>query len=476
MQPMVSEEKKSIGDASMGQSRSTFSSARPCCGLAPWNGPLRTLVVAVLMAATAAHGESLLEAYQLAHENDSKFRAAQAEARANGTAIDQARAGYLPTARFEVDTLHSRQRINRSNNPIFGAGVTTFPTFSQTLSITQPIFRRDVIVRYRQAKAVVRQAGYTILAAEQDLLLRTTAAYLSVLAAQDSVALARAEREAVGKALDLAVERLRSGLGTITNQHDAKARHAVAQAREIESLSKLADARQGLLEITGRPLAALQSLRSEFPLARPDPSSVDAWVGTALQQNLSLQARDVAIEIAQQEVKRQRAGYYPSLNLLVSHNRRDAGSTLFGGGSDVTTTDVTLRLTVPLYEGGLTSAITKEAAHRLEKSREELEQERRAVERATRASYDGVISGIGLVEALKQSVVSQESALEAKDTGYKAGRFTLLAVLDAQRDLFLAKRDLAQSRYDYLLNLLKLKQAAGILAEGDLGAVQDALQ
>ena len=442
------------------------------CWMARWPG----LVAVLLLFAGGVQGETLLEAYKLAHENDPKFRAAQAESRASGTAIEQARAGFLPVARFEVDALQTRQRINSSNNPIFGAGVTTFPTFSQTLSITQPVFRRDAIERYRQAKAVVRQAGLTVLAAEQELLLRTTAAYLAVLAASDNLALARAEREAVGKALDLAVERLRSGLGTITNQHDALARHAVAQAREIEAQSKLADAKQGLWEITDRSISAYQSLRPEFSLARPDPAGIESWVETALAQNLSLRARDAAVEIAQQEVKRQRAGHYPSLNLLLSHNRRDAGSTLFGGGSNVSTTDITLRLSVPLYEGGLTSAITREAAHRLEKSREELEQERRAVERATRASFDGVISGIGLVGALKQSVVSQESALESKDTGYKAGRFTLLAVLDAQRDLFLAKRDLAQSRYDYLLNLLKLKQAAGTLSEDDLGAVHDALQ
>ena len=341
--------------------------------------------------------------------------------------------------------------------------MTTFPTDNQNLSITQAIFRKDVIERYAQAQAVVRQAEFASLAAEQDLQIRTAAAYLSVLAAQDALDLASAERQALGKALDLAREKLRMGLGTITNQYDAAARFAVTQAREIEANNKLRDARQALQEITGKLIENMQTLRDEFPLQTPVPSVVELWIDAALEQNLGLRVKREAIEVARQEVERQRAGHYPSLNLLLNYNLRDAGSTLFGGGSNVETTDVTVRLSVPIFEGGLTTAVTQEAAYRYQKSQEDLEQERRAVDRATRAFYDGTLSGIDLVGALKQSVISQQSALQAKGARLQVGLFTLLPVLDAQRDLYLAKRDYAQSRYDYLFNRLRLKQAAGTL-------------
>ncbi|MCK9202715.1 MAG: TolC family outer membrane protein [Gallionella sp.] len=423
-----------------------------------------------------ARGETLLEAYAHARENDSKYRAAQAESLANGMAIDQARAGFLPTVRFDVEEVETRQRILSSKNPIFGAGITNFPTYSHTLAVNQPIFRKDAIERFAQAKSVVKQAEFTLLAAEQDLQLRTTAAYLVVLAATDSLALASAERVAVGKVLDLAREKLKMGLGTITNQHDAAARYAVTQAREIEAQNKLRDARQGLREITGRLIENVQTLREEFPLETPEPAVIERWVESALEQNLVLRAKREAVDVARQEVERQRAGHFPSLNLAVNHNRRNAGSTLFGGGSDVETTDVTLRLSVPIYEGGLTSAVTQEAAHRYQKSQEEFEQERRSVERATRAFYDGTLGGVSLVQALKQSLIAQQSALDAKTEGYKSGLFALLPVLDAQRDLYLAKRDFAQSRYDYLLYRLRLKQAVGTLAETDLVNIGAALQ
>lgn len=423
---------------------------------------------------------SLTEAYGLALHNDPRFRSAQAEARASSMAVDQARAGFLPTVRFELDKIETRSHVLRNENAFVGTGVRTFPTTSGTLSITQPIFRRDVIARMEQARAVVKQAEFVRLAAEQDLMLRTTAAYLSVLAASDSLGLAQTEREAVGKVLELARERLRSGLGTVTNLYDAQARFAITQAREVEAGNKLRDAQQALREIIGRVIPGLQTLRPRFPLESPQPAVVERWVDTALDQNLLLRARREAVEVARQEVERQRAGHYPSVNFLVSHNRRDAGSSLvngsFGPGTLTESTDMTLRLSVPIFEGGLTTAVTAEAAQRFQKSLEDLELERRSIERATRASFDATLSAVNLVEALRQAVVSQESALEAREQGFKSGLFSLLQVLDAQRDVYLARRDYAQARYDYLLFRLRLKLAAGMLAETDLVDVGAALQ
>jgi outer membrane protein len=414
--------------------------------------------------------------YDLARQSDPRFRSAQAEARAIGMALDQAKAGFLPTVKLDLERTKTRQRIIESQNPIFGAGSTTFPTQSDTLSINQPIFRKDLVARLDQARAVVQQAEFSLLAAEQDLQIRATAAYLSVLAASDSLALAQAERAAVGKVLDLARERLKMGLGTITSQYDAEARYAVTQAREVEATNKLRDARQGLKEITGKVIGKVQSLKADFQLESPEPASVEQWVESAMTQNLALRAKTAAVEVARQEIERQRAGHYPSVNLLLSRNRKDTGSTLFGGGSNVETTDISVRLTVPIFEGGLTSAVTQEAVFRHQKAQEDVEQERRGVERLTRAAYDGTLGAVNLVQALKQSVASQQSALEAKEEGLKAGLFALLPVLDAQRDLYLAKRDYEQSRYDYLIYRMRLKQAVGTLAEGDILSVSDALR
>ena len=437
---------------------------------------LAVLLCAAFLLPMPARGETVLEAYKLALQSDPKYKGAQAEALAVGTAIDQAIAGFLPTVKYDIENTETRQRVLSTSNPTLTQGLATYPTHNKTLTVTQPIFRKDVIERYAQAQSVVKQAGFTLLAAEQDLLLRTTAAYLVVLAAADNVALAGAERETVGKVLEFASAKLKTGLGTITNQYDATARFAAAKAREIEAQHKLRDARQGLREITGKLIENMQTLRDEFPLEIPQPAAIDPWLDSALEQNLMLQAKREAVVVAQQEIERQRAGYWPSLSILATRNRRDAGSTLYGGGSNVETTDVVARLNIPIFEGGLTTATTQEAVYRYHKSLEDLEQERRTVERATRASYDATVSGVALVEALKHGVVAQQSALEAKVEGARSGLFAVLPVLDATRDLYLAKRDYAQSRYDYLFNRLRLKQAAGTLSETDLVQVNAALQ
>lgn len=213
----------------------SFSRLLPC-----------SLALSLVFASTFAGAQSLLDVYRQAHDADPRFKAAQYNTQAVATSTDQAFAGFLPSVKFDAERINTRQKIISSENPIFGAGETRFPTTSQTLTITQPLFRMDVVQRFEQAKATVRQSEYLLLAAEQDLMLRTSAAYLMVLAAQDALAFAKAEREAVGRALELAKEKLKGGLGTITNLHDATARHALTVAREVESTNKLNDAMQGL--------------------------------------------------------------------------------------------------------------------------------------------------------------------------------------------------------------------------------------
>lgn len=439
-------------------------------------GCVLALGLLVLPLLAAAQAQSLGDTYRQALAADPKYRAVLYTARATDTLRDQAFAGFLPTLRFEAESIETRQRILSSENPIFGPGTTDFPTRNRTLSLVQPLFRMDVIARFEQAKASVQQASYTLLAAEQDLMLRTASAYLQVLAAKDALAFATAEREALGRALELAREKLKSGLGTITVLHDATARHALAQAREIESRNKLADARQGLQEITGAEPRALQTLRADVAPALPEPAELGAWLGAAREGNLSLRARAAAVEVAAFEIDRQKAGHYPSVSMAYTQNRKDSGSTLFGGGSNVDTRELSLRLSVPLFEGGAVLAVTKEAGFKHLKAREELEQERRALERQTRAAFEGLVSGVGLVQALAQSVLAQQSAVAAKEQGYAAGINTLLPVLDAQRDLFAARRDHAQARYDVLINRLKLAQAAGTLSETHMAEVGAALE
>lgn len=416
----------------------------------------------------AVRAQSLMEAIEAARANDPRLKAAQAEFRAVQTSVDQARAGIRPVARFDVDRMETHQRTLSTNSSITSSPVNEFPTRTQVLSISQPIYRKDVFERMAQAETGVKQANFSLMAVEQDLLLRTTSAYLVLMASLDVRALAQAERETVGKALDSARERLLAGVGTIINQVDAQARFAVTQARVIEADNKVRDAQQALREITGRSFETVWGLRDDFQLEPPDPASIEQWLEAARAQNLELSARRALVEFARQDIERQRAGHYPSVNLLLQNTLRDGGLALFGGSSKTRSTELSLKLSVPIFEGGLTSAAIKEAIHRHAKAQAELEGEERAVERAIRLHHEGVLAGIDLTQALRQSVDAQSKALEAKELSHRSGLITLLPVLDAQRDLYQARREYEQSRYEYVLNRLRLRQLIGALSDADL--------
>ena len=413
----------------------------------------------------------LLTLYRQALQNDPQFQAARYEHEAATEARPQAWAGLLPTVDFSYEYSDTSQDIVSSDNTVFASGSTSFDSTSYTLSLTQPIFRYAAIVRLGQAKTEVSRAGVQLDAALQELMLRVSEKYLLALAARDQLDFARSEEAADESHFELANGRYEMGLAPITDLHDAKARLATVQARTIEAENQLDDALEALRELTGEAVLDLSPLLRDMTFTSPEPNEVEPWVDAAIRQNLSVEAQRLAVRVAEQEVSRQRAAHVPTLDLVGRYNDEETDGSLFGGGSEVETEELTLRFNLPIFEGGMVCSRVRQAASLKQKANRELEREVRSVMRRTRAAYLGVQSAISRVQALEQSVISQKLALEAKQEGFRSGLYTGLAVLDAERDLYQAKQDYAQARYDYLLNGLRLKQAAGTLKYDDLAQV-----
>lgn len=434
---------------------------------------LRRILVALavlLMVAPAAavRAENLLEVYALAKQNDPRLKAARLEFEAVAYGVDQSRSGFLPTIAADFSSTRTQQNILSSANTVFALGAANYPQRGMTFSLTQPVFRLSAWHQYAQAKAAEKQAAATYAAAEQDLILRTASAYLGVMAAHDALDLARAERSAIQSALVLADNKYRSGQATVVSLRDAESRAALKDSDLVLAENELQDKIQALSEIIGKSVATVTSFKGEIAFAPPEPEVLDKWVQGSLLRNLLLEARTQAVEVARNEVEKQRDGYFPTVDVSMTSDRKTTGGSLFGGGSNIKENDVMVRLHVPIFEGGYTNAVTAAAARRYQESREDLERDRRSVERQARAAYLGVVGGIQRVKALRQSVVALESARQLKQEGYKAGLATVLAVLDAERDLYTAKRNAAQATYDYFLNTLRLKQASGGLSDEDI--------
>ena len=432
-----------------------------------------TLAIVSACCSGAVYGEDLLQVYALAQQNDPTLKAARFEYEAVEYGVGEARAGLLPTLGLGYTKTRTSQDILSSENAVFSVGSTSYPQSDLGLTLSQPIFRLGAWFRLDQAQASQRVAAAVFASAEQDLILRVATSYLGILSAQNALSFAQAERDSIQNQLILARHKFESGQATMVSLSDAEARTALNASNLVLLENELADKVQAMREITGTDITELRPLSENFQLTLPQPSDLNSWLGVAQENNTGIVTRTEALEVARTEISKQQAAYAPTLDLTYGVDKNKTGGSLFGGGSEVKTKNVMLRLNIPIFDGGATYAVSHAAAKRHEEAKEELDKEKRQVDRSTRYAYQGIVGGIARVAALEKSVQSLEQARSLKEEGYKAGLGTLLGVLDAERDLYAARRDAAQARYEYVLNRLRLKQAVGALTEQDLMQVGD---
>lgn len=425
-----------------------------------------------LCAAPWVDSADLADTFRLALENDPQYLSAGAELRANQELRPQARALLLPNLSFDAQVAGNRLDVSRS--PFGPTGIRRFNDKVLSVSLTQPIFRRGLWVQFEQAGKQVEQAEVRFAFARQDLILRVAEVYFDVLRAIDSLRFARAEKEALAKQLDQAQQRFDVGLIAITDVQEAKAGFDSARADEIAAINQLNNATEALRAITGQYFTDLEPLGQRLPLVPPEPNDIDEWTDIGLEQNLQIAIAQLAVEISDKEIKRAQSGHLPTLDLVGTHSFTDSGGGVFGG-SETSLSALELQLNLPIYEGGLVLSQTREARASYQQALDELLGERRETQRQTRDAFLGILTGISRVEALRQAVVSAEVAKEAIDAGFQVGTRTAVDVVASTRDLTRQQRDLAFARYDYLLNILRLKLAAGILSDEDLVEINQLL-
>jgi outer membrane protein len=423
------------------------------------------LLVALPLGSGVATSDDLVAVYELAGKNDPALKAARATRDATIEAEPIARAQLRPNVALNGDATYTNQDVKSSTA---GGYNDDFTSGNANLQLTHPLYRRDRDIQLEQAQDQVEQAAVDYSTAEQDLILRVSQAYFGVLSAQDTLAFAEAEKKAIARQLDQAKQRFEVGLIAITGVHEAQARYDQSRADEILARTNLENAIEALREITLEPSIPLAGLKRKIPMSRPQPDSLDEWTEIALANNPGVQSAKFDADIAKKQISLADAGDSPSVDLVGSYGLARSGANF---GTDANTGQIGLQLAVPLYTGGGVAASTRQARFRYEAAQEVLEQRRRAVQTQVRNAYRGVVSSISRVSALQAARVSAKSALEATEAGFEVGTRTLVDVLDGQRDLFRARRDFAQSRYDYILNTLSLYQAAGTLDEEDVVVV-----
>jgi len=398
---------------------------------------LFSLTLGLSMAFPAA-AENLLDVYQLAQQHDPVFRAAEQEFFATREVREQSRALFLPT-------LNLSGQYNWNKQDYSTTGVQNFESYNYGLSLNQTLFRNDYFVQYRQANLQVAQASAKFNSAAQDLIVRVADAYFQVLAAHDNLRFVQAEKKAIAEQLNQTKQRFKVGLTAITDVHEAQSRYDQSVAQEIEAKNLVATTRENL-----------RDQKSSLPLI----------------------VAEKAREIARAEIERRKSGHYPTLDLTasLSHTYTEGGAFSLFTGKTYDDQRIGLQLNLPIYQGGLVTSQTRQAEYQFAQAKEEYIRQKRLTEKNTRTAYLNVLSNISTVKAFKQALKSTRTALEATEAGYEVGTRNAVEVLNARREVFRAERDYARSRYNYIVQALRLRQAAGILTETDLVAINKWLQ
>ncbi|EOW9231929.1 outer membrane channel protein TolC [Vibrio cholerae] len=415
---------------------------------------------------SAVWAENLAEIYNQAKENDPQLLSVAAQRDAAFEAVTSSRSALLPQI-----NLTAGYNINRSNRDSRDSD-----TLSAGVGFSQELYQRSSWVSLDTAEKKARQADSQYAATQQGLILRVAKAYFEVLRAQDNLEFVRAEKAAVGRQLEQTKQRFEVGLSAITDVHDAQAQFDGVLADEVLAENSLTNSYEALREITGQEYSKLSVLDTKRFAASRTTESSEALIEKAQQQNLSLLAARISQDVARDNISLASSGHLPSLTLNGDYNYADNRNSHASSPSDYNDFKIGVNLKVPLYTGGKTTSLTKQAEFAYVAASQDLEAAYRSVVKDVRAYNNNINASIGALRAYEQAVISAKSALEATEAGFDVGTRTIVDVLDATRRLYDANKNLSNARYDYILSVLQLRQAIGTLSEQDVMDVNAGLK
>ncbi len=424
------------------------------------------------LCSTMLQAENLLQVYEIAVLRDPALAAAYASMRANHQSLPEAIALMAPNIYGSYQTTGTDAAANYFSPLVESGG---YNTKNYSLNLNQPIYHAELWAQLEQARHIVKGADAAYFSATQALIVRVAEHYFNILIALDDLDFTAGQRKAFAREFEQAKQRFEVGLIAITDVETAKARFDNAVAAEISAQNNVFDQYEKLRQITGQPINAITlfPVNKPLPLLPPTPNAPEEWVQTAHLQNMDVIAAKENAEQLKAAIGIQVAGHFPKVDILASVDRQvqqpPFNDLLFSRS-------ITLNVSMPLFSGGSVFFRTREATERYDEAMQKLEGQRRLTDSLTRQAYRGVLTAMSSVEALAQAVLSNESSLRATKAAYEVGTRTIVDVLNAETSLLDAKRTHAKARYKYLLEGLKLKQAAGILAPEDVLAVNNLIE
>lgn len=425
-------------------------------------------LAAVILFSTlsnAAFSENLYQVFQHAWENDAQLKASESALLAIKEKRPQALSALKPQVNLSASSTYSTQFTSRvAHRP---DDASAFLNFGYTVTLTQPLYRKKINVQIGQADTSILQAQESLLAEQQGLALRVVDAYINFLKAKDNAKVSKQETNTILRQFKQVKAYYDAGKSAITDVKEAQARFDLARAQEINVTQQVDIARESLKAITGRYYKNLTGSVGDISKLIPRPNKIDSWSKAAVKNSQSVQIAQYGVTLAQSNVDLARAGKSPTVDLFARHSVSSThGQSMFD--QDKFDAAVGIQLNVPLFTGGNISSRIRETRHLLQQARYKLEAQKRTVIQQVRTAYLATVSGLAQVKALKQALISNQTATRATRAGFEAGTRTAVDVLASLSATFRSQRDYSNARYDFLLSTLRLKQAAGILSDKDI--------
>ncbi|MBF4992468.1 TolC family outer membrane protein [Methylophilus sp. QUAN] len=423
----------------------------------------------------AAAPQSLFDVYLQAKQNDPQLAAAGHGNLAAQELIEQAKAGYRPNVALSASTTanHTDLKYNTANVPL-PAGVNRFEGYAAKVEARQPIYRKENLERIDLSKVQVSVTDKQLHLTQQQLMLRTTQAYFDVLQAQDRIELLAAQKQAIQQQLQQAKASFETGITTVTDLHEAQARYDLIVAQEIAAENEQAVAQHSLQAIIGNPPQTLAKVRDDLQIT-PALKPMQDWQTVTAASNLNIQIQQAQIDISDRNISIAQSGHYPTLDAVASYTDSHYNGSQNRFGTDLQNAVIGVELNVPIYLGGAVDSRIRQASYNKQKAQDDLENVHRQTMLETQRAYLGLSSSIAQIKALEQALQSSQSQLDATKLGYEVGIRTSVDLLNARQQHFSAKRDLLQARYNYLVSIIRLKTASGIINEADLQDIDQQL-
>ena len=440
---------------------------------------VNTLITIFFFFSINIEADSLLDIYNDALENDPQYKSAEFSYLSGKEIKVQGRAALLPNISINAQTNWNEYYQN-------GELRNEYNNFNTSARLSQPLIRLDSWFKYRQSKFLTDAAEADFAYSQQALIVRTAELYFNVLRAIDNLSAARSEEKAIKKQLDQIRQRYEVGLSAVTEVQEAQLAFDLSLASRTRVEGEVYTAKESLNALVGREIISLDGLVNDLNVSNPVPASKEEWARKAVENNFRLQAANLRKFASKNNARSVASNHLPKVDIVGVQTESETNQYSFdgfntGGGFNITVPDETqrdtysLQLSMPIFQGGAVISRTKQAYAESNKSSEDALFTERNVIQDVRSQYSNVVTLVANLRAQKQAVVSASSALEATRVGYEVGTRNIVDLLQAEKNLYSAERNLSNAKYDYLITTLRLHLAAGTLTPENLIEINNLL-